>query len=176
MTMFAPESFACQQAWRLGVKWDITHGPTHARMWQLLLWWSHELMGLQAKRNSLSQTLTANISLLSTPHKQRFDFPFTPFHVISLCVLFTVFPGTTFLICCITKQQLSRSLSLFGVFWTVCMEQWGEVVSDYLEAAKNSLWYLSSVRAAQQTALLVKRLHDNPTSTLMVRYEQKEPC
>lgn len=46
-----------------------------------------------------------------------------------------VFPGTTVLICCITKQQLSRKLSLFGLFWILCMEQWEEVVSDYLEAA-----------------------------------------
>lgn len=65
-----PESFACQQTRRLGGgKWGVTRGPTHARLWQLLLWWSCELMGLQVKRNAASQTLTVNILLLSPPRE-----------------------------------------------------------------------------------------------------------
>lgn len=34
---------------------------------------------------------------------------------------------------------------LFGALWTVCMKQWEKIVSDYLEAAHNWLWYLSFV-------------------------------
>lgn len=37
-----------------------------------------------------------------------------------------VFPGMTVLICCIIKQQVSRWLFLFGLIWTLCMEQWEE--------------------------------------------------
>lgn len=108
--MLAPSHLPANRHDDLGGKWGVTHGSTHARLWQLFLWWSCKLMGLKEKRNSLSQTLTVNILLLSTPYKYGFDFPFRPFHVISPYTLFTVFLRTS-LICYITKQRLSRLLS-----------------------------------------------------------------
>lgn len=130
-------------------KWGVTHGPTHARLWQLLLWWSCELMGLQVKRNSLSQTLTVNILLLSTPHKYGFDFPFTLFHVFSPYVLFTVFLRTSRFVAFQSNSTVDY-YPLFCAFWTVCVEQWEEIASDYFAAADNWLRYLSFVCSGQE--------------------------
>lgn len=64
--------------------------------------------------------------------------------VLSRLLYYSESSPRTFLICCIAKQQLRRLLSFcLVVIWTVCVEQWEEIVSDYLEAADNK--YLSSV-------------------------------
>lgn len=64
-------------------KWGVTHGPTHASLWRLLLWWFEELIGFQVKCGSVSQTLTVNNLLLSVRHTKRGWLSPSPLFVIS---------------------------------------------------------------------------------------------
>lgn len=118
-------------------KWGVTHGPTHASLWQLLLWWSCERMALQVKLDYLSQTLTVNIYCCLHHTRRGLTFPSHPFMLFHLmCYSQTL---RTFRICCITKQS-SQDWNLWRI-----RSAWNnrKRSSDYSEAAYNWLRYLS---------------------------------
>lgn len=122
-----PESFACQQTWRLGGEMRC-YARAHTRLDD-----PASFVGLQVKRNSLSQTLTVNI----------LPFPSCSFMVFHfMCYSQSSWEPSWFV--ALQSNSLVDYYPLFGVLWTVCMEQWEEIVSDYLEAADNWFWYLSS--------------------------------
>lgn len=108
-----PESFVCQQTWRLwGGKWGVTHGPAHALM-------VLQASGSPGEIGSLSQTWTVNIPLLSSTRPSQYFTSYVIHKLLRLSWLVVL-----------QSNSLVDYYPLFGVFWAVCKEQWEEIVSD----------------------------------------------
>lgn len=169
-----PESFACQQTWRLGGEMRC---DTRAHTRQVVA--VVALMILRAYGSPGEMQLLVpdvdckyptvvyitQVGVWLSPSR-----PFMLFHLMCYSQSSWELPWFVAL----QSNSSGDYHPLFGAFWTVCVEQW-EIVSDYLEATDNWWWYLSFVCSGPVDYKLwwATGFTITPTPGLMVEIETK---
>ncbi len=140
-----PESFACQQTWRLGgeMRCDTrAHTRQVVAVVALMILRAYGSPGetqlLVPDVDCKYPTVVYNtqVGVWLSPSR-----PFMLFHL--MCYSHSSCKLSWFV--ALQSNSSGDYYPLFGAFWTVCVEQWEEIVCDYSEAADNWWWYLSFV-------------------------------